>query len=320
MRNLDDLYLFRKVVDLGGVSAASRELRIPKSTVTRRIALLEARLGSPLFHRSAQGLTLTNFGQECHLRSAALVDDADRLFEFVDRRREEPNGFLHVIYPATIGTALIEPLAADFALLQPQVQLHLEASTELIDPRSISADLVFHFAFNPLPDADFIARKLYENPFVLVAHPGVLKGRRLPEEPQALQGLPCLGFGPKSSHWNWRLHKGDRNYTHGFEPALTTFQLSALVTAVRHSAGIASAPLSVVGKEISDGALLRVLPDWNPLPAVLYAIYPNRRSLTTAAWRFLEVVQKHFRTPHPPMTPYPPYAPARRSAQNSARK
>ncbi len=315
MRSLDDLFLFRKVVDLGGVSAASRELRIPKSTVTRRIALLESRLGSPLFHRSALGLTLTNFGQECHQRSAPLAEDADRIFEFLDRRREEPNGFLHIIYPATIGTALIEPLAADFALLQPQIQLHLEASTELIDPRSISADLVFHFAFNPLPDADFIARKLYENPFVLVAHPTILKGRRFPEEPQALRGLPCLGFGPKSSNWNWRLKKKDQHYTHSFEPALSTFQLSALVTAVRHSAGIASAPLSVVGKEISDGTLLRVLPEWTPLAAVLYAIYPSRRSLTAAAWRFLEVVQKHFRTPHSPMTPYPPYVPVRSNTQ-----
>lgn len=307
MRGLDDIYLFRKVVDFGGVSAASRSLRIPKSTLTRRIALLEARLGSPLFHRSAQGMTLTNFGHECHMRAAPLADDADRMFEFVDRRREEPNGFLHIIYPATIGTALIEPLAADFARLQPDVQLHLEASTELIDPRSISADLVFHFAFEPLPDADFIARRLYKNPFVLVTHPDVLKGRRLPEEPQALRGLPCLGFGPKSMKWQWRLHRQDRSYTHSFDPALSTFQLSALVTAVRHAAGIAPAPLNVVGAEIERGELLRVLPDWSALPAVLYAIYPNRRSLTAAGWRFLELVQEHFRSAHPPMGPYPSY-------------
>lgn len=318
MRGLDDIYLFRQVVDLGGVSAVSRALRIPKSTVTRRIALLEARLGTPLFHRSAQGLTLTNFGQECHIRSARLAEDADRIFEFVDRRREEPNGFLHIIYPATIGASLIEPLAADFVRQQPQVQLHLEASTELIDPRSISADLVFHFAFNPLPDADFVARKLYSNPFVLVTYPDVLKGRQLPEEPQALQGLPCLGFGAKSSNWNWRLQKRDRTYTHSFEPKLSTFQLSALITAARHAVGIASAPLNVVGKEITDGALLRVLPEWSSLPAVLYAIYPNRRSLTTATWRFLEVVQEHFRSPQFKMGPYPVYHPVRTVADSAA--
>lgn len=307
MRGLDDIYLFKQVVDFGGVSAASRALRIPKSTVTRRIALLESRLGSPLFHRSAQGLTLTNFGQECLLRAARLVDDADNIFKFVDRRREEPSGFLHIIYPANIGAAIIEPLAADFSRLHPQVQLHLEASTELIDPRSISADLVFHFAFNPLPDADFIARKIYANPFVLVAHPDVLKGRRLPEEPQALQGLPCIGFGAKSSTWNWRLQKSDRTYTHSFQPALSTFQLSALLASVRHAAGIASAPLHVLDKEIEAGALLRILPEWTPPPAVLYAIYPNRRSLTAAAWRLLEVVQDHFRNPHPHRRSYPPY-------------
>ena len=314
MRGLDDIYLFKQVVDFGGVSAASRALRIPKSTVTRRIALLESWLGAPLFHRSAQGLTLTNFGQECHMRSAGLAEHADGIFEFVDRRREEPTGYLHIIYPATIGASLIEPLAADFARRQPQVQLHLEASTELIDPRSISADLVFHFAFDPLPDADYIARRLYTNPFGLVAHPDVLKGRRLPMEPQALQGLPCLGFGAKSSAWNWRLQKRDRTYRHSFQPALSTFQLSALVAAVRHAAGVASAPLNTLKNEIESGALLRVLPDWTPLPAVLYAIYPDRRSLTAATWRFLEVVQEHFRSVQPALGPYPSY----RSTENWA--
>ena len=311
MRGLDDIYLFKQVVDFGGVSAASRALRIPKSTLTRRIALLEAQFGSLLFHRSAQGLTLTNFGQECYIRADRLVEDADSIFKFVDRRREEPSGFLHIIYPATIGAAVIEPLAADFARLQPQVHLHLEASTELIDPRTISADLVFHFAFNPLPDADFIARKIYANPFVLVTHPDVLKGRRLPEEPQALHGLPCIGFGPKSSTWNWRLQKRDRIYTHSFQPALSTFQLSALLAAVRHAAGIASAPLHVLDKEIKEGALLRILPEWTPMPAVLYAIYPNRRSLTAAAWQFLEVVQDHFRSAPLSRAPYPSYTSTR---------
>jgi DNA-binding transcriptional LysR family regulator len=309
MQSLDDIYLFKKVVDFGSVSAASRALRIPKSTVTRRISLLEERLGSPLFHRSPQGLTLTNFGQECHVRAARLADTAEHMFEFVDRRREDPSGFLHIIYPATIGAALIEPLAVNFIRMQPQVQLHLEASTELIDPRSISADLVLHFAFNSLPDADFIARKLYVNPFVLVTHPDVFKGRRLPEEPQALQGLPCLGFGPKSSTWNWRLQKQDRTYTHNFTPALSTFQLSALVTAVRRAAGIASVPLNIVEQEIAKGTLCRVVPEWSALPAVLYAIYPSRRSLTTAAWRFLEVVQEHFRSQSDHMGPYPVYVP-----------
>jgi len=307
MRSLDDIYLFKKVVDFGGVSAASRALRMPKSTVTRRIAGLEKQLGTPLFHRSAQGLTLTNFGQECHVRSARLSDDADSIFEFVDRRRKDPSGFLHIIYPATVGTRLIEPLAADFVRMQPQVQLHLEASTELIDPRSISADLVFHFAFNPLADADFIARRLYVNPFVLVAHPDVFRGQALPQEPQALRGLPCLGFGPKSPTWNWRLQNAGRSYTHSFVPTLSTFQLSALVTAVRRAAGVASAPLNIVRQDIEDGALCHLIPEWETLPAVLYAVYPSRRSLTTAAWRFLEVVQDHFRSANNHMDPDLPY-------------
>jgi|TARA_R110000744_G_scaffold135601_1_gene245067 DNA-binding transcriptional LysR family regulator len=294
MQGLDDMYLFRQVVDLGGISAASRALRIPKSTVARRVADLEKRLGSLLFHRRSKGMTLTNFGHELHVRCAQLVEDADHIFDFADMRRERPTGFLHIIYPPSTGHYLIEPMAAEFVRQEPQVQLHLEASTGLLDPRSVAADLVFNFAFDPLPDVDIIARRLFSNPFILAAHPEVLKDRRLPEEPQALRGLPCIGFGPKTSPWSWRLTKEDRSYTHRYDPTLSTLQLSALHTAVRRGAGIGAVSRRLVEDEIARGDLVHVLPDWAPPPAVLYAIYPSGRTLTAAARRFMEMILEYF--------------------------
>ncbi len=288
------MYLFKQVVDFGGVSSASRALRIPKSTLARRIAELEARLGSPLFHRTSQGLSLTNFGRECHTRCATLVDTADRIFDLADRRRERPAGFLHIIYPPHMGEVLIEPMASDFIRREPNVQLHLEASTGLLDPRAVSADLVFHFAFDPLPDVDIVARRLFVNPFVLTAHPDICRDRRLPEEPQALRGLPCVGFGPKSSAFSWRFQKGERSYTHRFEPVLSTTQLSAVQTAVRMGAGMAPLPLYTVEKEFEDGRLVHLLPGWQPSPAILYAVYPSGRSLTVAARRFMEMTLEYF--------------------------
>jgi len=65
MHGLDEMYLFRSVVDCGGLSAAGRRLGIAKSTVARRIADMEIRLGLPLFHRGTNRFALTNFGAEC---------------------------------------------------------------------------------------------------------------------------------------------------------------------------------------------------------------------------------------------------------------
>lgn len=292
--SLDDMYLFRQVVDLGGISAASRALRVPKSTVARRIADLEKQVGTPLFHRRSQGMTLTNFGRELHIRCDQLAEDADHIYDFTDRRRERPSGFLHIIYPPHTGLFLIEPMAADYVREEPAVQLHLEASTGLLDPRSVAADLVFNFAFEPLPDVDIVARRLFSNPFILAAHPDVLKDRRLPEDPQALRGLPCIGFGPKTSAWAWRLTRGERSYTHRFDPALSTLQLSALHTAVRRAAGVGAVSRIIVEEEIARGDLVHVLPDWEPPPAVLYAIYPSGRTLTAAARRFMEMTLEYF--------------------------
>ncbi|WP_118134681.1 LysR substrate-binding domain-containing protein [Oceanicella sp. SM1341] len=294
MHGLDDMYLFKQVVDFGSISAASRSLRIPKSTLARRIAALEAQLGSPLFHRAAQGLLLTNFGRECHAHCCRLVEEADRVLDLADRRRETPSGFLHVIYPPSFGETVVEYLAAEFVRSEPKVQIHLEASTGLMDPRSVSADLVLHFAFEPLPDVDFVGRRLFENPFVLAAHPDLLRGRRAPDEPAALRGLPCVGFGPKASAWAWKLTSGRRSYTHRFTPALSTMQLTALQAAARMGVGVASLPLNRVEEDLARGRLVQLLPEWEPPPAILFAVYPSGRTLTAAARRFLTLVIDHF--------------------------
>lgn len=290
MQGLNDMYLFSHVVDFGGLSAAARALRIPKSTVARRIAALETLLGTPLFHRTAKGVVLTTFGHQCHKQCARLAAEADGVFALAARMRDTPTGFLHVVYPPFLGGSLIEDVASSFARREPGVQLHLESSTTLLDPRSISADLVLHYATEDLPKLDVIARKLQDNPFVLVISPERLDDSGLPRALQDLRRFPAIGFGAKANSWAWTLQCGGEFYTHRFSPVISTENLSAAVSAARHGLGIAALPYNVVKPDIDAGRLLRVLPDWQPRAATLFAIYPSRRALTKAARQFLDLM------------------------------
>lgn len=290
MQGLNDMYLFSHVVDLGGLSAAARALRIPKSTVARRISALETLLGAPLFHRTPKGLVLTTFGHQCHQKCTRLAAQADEVFALAERQSDRPSGFLHVVYPPFLGGTLIEDVASEFARREPGVQLHLEASTALLDPRKISADLVFYFAFDGLPELDVVALKLQDNPLILTASPERLEESGTPRTPQDLGRLPAIGFGSKATSWAWILRKGEEVYRHQFTPTLSTQNLSAAVSAARHGLGVAALPYNIARTDIEQGRLRRVLPDWQPRSTIFFAIYPSRRALTNAARQFLDMM------------------------------
>lgn len=283
---LDDLYLFKQVVDSGGMSGSARSLRLPKSTIARRMAVLEGKVGAPLFHRTGHGLVLTNFGSELYARCQGIAREAQRIFDFAAESGERVGGNLHIVYPPVLGELIIEGVAAEFALANPGVRLHLEAATKLVDPRTISADIVLHFSFDELPDADFVARRLVQSPYVLAASARLLAGAP-PGSPEELESLPKLGYGLSPRSWAWHLQRGDEIRTIEFSPVLTSTQISALITAARQGVGVGSLPLAVVRRDIAEGRLVVLLPDWQPEPATLFAMYPSGRTLTAAARHFL---------------------------------
>lgn len=294
MRSHDELAVFKAIVDEGGISAAARSLNLPKATLWRRLNDLETRLGLPLFHRDLKKIVLTSFGLDCYNQAKRVLRETDRLFAIADRAGAPPEGSLHIICPPLLGAMIIEDLAMEFAASMPRVQLHLEEATTILDPRSVSADLVIYATLAPLPDVTVIARKIASLPYVLAAHPSIFgDAASLPAQPQDLLNHDCLGFGAKSRRWSWTLtHHAEPPRVVQYSPRLTTSHLSALRVAVRQGLGIAALPVALCHRAFREGDLLHVLPDWVPEPASLYAVYPHRRTLSPAAASFLDVIVK----------------------------
>ncbi|CBS89212.1 LysR substrate-binding domain-containing protein [Azospirillum lipoferum] len=290
MHGLDDMYLFKCVVEAGGLSPAGRRLGMPKSTLARRIGELEERLGLKLFHRGTRQFTLTNFGVECFDHCKTIASEADKLLVMAERARHSPTGFLHVVCPPVLGSVLVETLAAEFLATAPGVRLHLEESFGIFDPRGVQADLVIFPSFTPLPDAALVARKILTSPYILVAHREFVAENGHPGDPADLKSMSCLGLGSRSSDWVWTLTRGDRTTAVRFEPRFSTTLPTALLQAVHRRLGIASLPEALCLKDIGTGDLVRVLGDWFPQPVTIYAIYPNNRTLTVAARQFIDLL------------------------------
>ncbi|MBN9084295.1 MAG: hypothetical protein BGP04_13215 [Rhizobiales bacterium 62-17] len=295
MRGLDDLYLFKSVVDHGGFAAVSRRLHQPKSTVARRIAELERRLGSPLLHRGSRRFALTAFGQECYAHCIKLAEQADGIFALADRNAAEATGSLHVICPPMLGHMFIEQWAVEFSENAPKVHLHLDATTAIFDPRAVSADMIIYGALTGLPDSDLTAKRLLTTPYGLVASPECMARQPPIASPQALVKCDCLGFGTKTMDWRWTLTKGRKTENVRFEPRFSSTQLSALHTAAVRGLGIVALPLPGCEEQLSNGQLVRVLPDWNPPDANIFALFPSRRALSAAASQFLDFITMRLR-------------------------
>jgi len=291
MQNLDDIHLFRLVNEHGSFSAAGRKLNIAKSTLARRVRALEERLGGPLFHRTGRRFVLTNFGAECLAQCDRIAEETEQLFRLADRARNTPSGFLHIVCPPLLGEQILDQLASQFAARSPEVVLHIDTSTEMLDPRHVTADLIIYPSFDALPDTDIVARKIVEVPYLLVGSPSLFKDGGMPATPDELTGHPCLGLGNKTARWSWKLKRGSQIRRVPFKPRLSSSHLATLLHAALFGLGIVALPLPSCQDDLAAGRLVTVLDDWQPPPVQLYALYPSSRTLSKAARLFLKMVE-----------------------------
>ncbi len=292
MEGLDNLLLFRHVVEHGGISAAARALGQPKSSVARHIQALEQQLRTPLFHRGGRSLVLTGFGRECYQQSLRVVREAEKVFDMADRMAASPSGSLRVAWPPMLGQLAFESLAMEYLAAAPDVTLHLEETNDILDPRSIAADFVLHASFQPLSNVDAVARRVLKSPFVLVAAPAVIEAHGRPLQVDQLQQFPGIGFGNKSTSWRWQLRRGRERASVPFSPRMTTTQLSALMAGASAGLGVAAVPAALCGEHFREGSLIALLPDWHPPPVEVYAIYPAGKTLSRAAREFMALIER----------------------------
>ena len=112
--DLNDLYFYVQVVDHGGFSAAGRALGTPKSKLSRRVALLEDRLGVRLLQRSTRRFAVTEIGQEYYRHCVAMLVEADAAQEAVDLTRSEPRGVVRLSCPTALLDYQVGSMLATF--------------------------------------------------------------------------------------------------------------------------------------------------------------------------------------------------------------
>ncbi len=290
MNDPRNLVLFAKAVELGGVRAAARVLSIPKTTISRAIAQLEAKLGAQLLERSPRKITLTELGQIFFQHCRRVVQDIEEAEAAVGTMQGVARGRLRVASPVTFGRSLLSPVLSGFLHAHPEIRVELELTNRKVDPAEEGFDVVIRLG--PLDDSSLIAKDLGALTFALCASPRYLEQGSTPAHPDDLAQHKVIDFFGGADHRVWTFQR--RSESVGIE---VTPRFDANDPMVRRDAavaglGIALLPVWLFNAEAPAGRLVRLLPDWHPAASTrIYALYPSRRSLTPKSRAFLQFLR-----------------------------
>jgi DNA-binding transcriptional LysR family regulator len=290
----NDLLLFARIVEAGSFSAAATRVNLPKSTVSRRIALLEARLGERLLQRTTRKLMVTEFGASLLEHARKVVEESEAAGALAQHRQAAPSGRLRISLPADFANLGMSDMIGRFLERYPAVNVELDLSPRRVDLVAENFDIAIRMGDLP-DDATLAARRVTLQRFGLYASPGYTAVRGLPEHPDDLSGhdLLCLlsrGGGPAP----WVLTRGKVRWQRELPARLTANSPDLLARIACSGAGIAASSELFAAPLVKTGELVRVLPEWDLPAAIGWAVFPGRRLMPAKTRAFLDMMEEMF--------------------------
>jgi DNA-binding transcriptional LysR family regulator len=290
----NDLVLFARVVDEGSFSRAADRLGYPKSTVSRRVAALEAQLGEQLLRRTTRKLSVTDFGRAVLEHAHHVVEDVAAAASLAQHRQAQPSGRLRVTMPSDMANIVLAPMLAEFVLDYPAVTLELDLSSRFVDLIAENFDVAVRMG-ELRDDATLAARRLASFMSSLYASPAYVARRGVPAEPGALMEHDCLRCVARTGDAQvWTLINGEARWE-GIPPGRATANSpEVLMRMAIAGAGIAIVHDPFALPRVERGELVHVLPEWSTPPTIASAVFPGRRLMPAHARAFVDALVAKF--------------------------
>src|SRR5690349_7019602 len=256
MPDLNALIIFAHVVEANGFSKAARRLKMPTSTVSRRIAELEQELGVRLIERSTRSLHLTDVGAELleHAQRSAEISEA--IGNIASNHLSKVSGNLRLAAPPSISDSLLAPIVVAFQSSYPEVRIQVFITERIVDQIAEGVDLAFRVG--ELEDSSLVARKILTYRHQLVASPDYLQKHKPPQRPQDLlqRRLLAFSFWRPENTWNFVHANGKDMESITFKPYLAINEYDGLATALLAGTGIGDLPPIVQPELLRSGRLV----------------------------------------------------------------
>ena len=288
MADLDDILVFVKVAQFESISRAARSLGMPISTVSRRLSVLESKLGVSLLRRTTRRVTLTAQGREYFSQCReplALLEEAERALTL---GQKAPEGMLRVSVPVILGQEPFLDFVSRFLKAQPQIRIDLFITNLFLDLVGENIDVAIRFG--ELEDSSVVASRIGKSTRYVVATPEYLKGRKLPVEPADLKQHACVMLNARNNETDWDLSDGSKTARIHVSGPISSRDFNSVSTFVYRGHGVGLLPSTYCEEALASGALIRLLPKWASPPIPVFAVYSNRRFMPLRLNVFLEAL------------------------------
>lgn len=286
MDRLEAMTTLLAVVDTGSLSAASRRLHTPLTTVSRRVSELEAHLRTRLLNRTTRRLTLTDAGGAYVAACRRILDQVDEAERTAAGEYQAPRGELTVTAPMVLGRVHLVPVVAGFMEAYPEVKLNLRLSDRVLDLQEEHVDVAVRIG--ELPDSPMLARKLGTLRRIVCASPDYLARRGVPDRPEQIDGHECVIFHgfERPEGWAFAGKSGTRLVpTHS---RITLDTAEAVVEAGIAGMGLIRVFCYHVIPAIRQGKLTPLLVDYELAGPPVYIVHPGGGLMPLKVRAFLD--------------------------------
>ena len=277
--SLDDMMVFRLVVESGSFTGAALAMDLPKSNISRKVSRLEKQLGARLLERSTRSLRLTEVGQVYFQHCSRIFEEMQSANQCIEALTSTPRGKLNICASVSIGQNILAPRLATFQQQFPEVELDLQLLNRRIDLIEEGFDLAIRVG--ELEDSALISKRLFDVELHLYASPRYLENSlHVLKQPEDLLQHSCLYMNANEEQLKWQLVANDEKQVVETKPSFSSNDFSTLRQLAIDECGIALLPDYLCQQQIKDKTLVRVLDTWVGRKVNVNAVYPNRKSMT----------------------------------------
>ncbi len=288
-----ELAFFVQLARLGSLSATARELGITPPAITKRLMLMEQRLGVRLVNRTTRRISLTSEGEIYLTHATHILGSIRDMEESVSSSRAAPKGLLRVNATPGFGRLRIAPLVSQFAHAHPEVEVQLQLTDRPISLVEEAYDLAIRFG--ELPDTRLSARRLMANRRFLCASPAYLKKAGEPQTPAELHRHRCILHRQNDDvYGTWRLHKGSKVELVKVRGAVSSNDGDVVLNWALDGHGIVQRSEWDVARYLASGRLKEVMPAYSLPSADLHVYYLSRRNQPAKVRAFIDFLVAEF--------------------------
>ena len=284
--DVNDLLVFVRVVQAGSFSQAAKRLKMPVSTVSRRIAELEGELGVPLLMRTTRSLRITDIGQAYFEHGVTIATEMELAESISTNLQSTPQGTLKVTATSDFGNQFLGKIVCEFLKSNPRVKADIVLTDRVVDLVAEGFDLAIRMG--ELADSTFVAKKIGSLNMQLYASPAFVKKQGEPSIPADLSKFECLRFTGDDNSEEWMLKSVKSEKTVKVSGRVSTNDMTLLRSFVLSGEGIAFMPHFLCAEDVKNGKLKILMKDWALSSGAISVVYPGQRYLLPKVRAFVD--------------------------------